>query len=196
MHLSARQMLCTGAALIGIVSVLARLLSGSRLNREFAPKIEYGITEVDFSRARRSTEGTEFVATLFRGVEATMTDEALLDSVIFIHGLGSNPDSSWRARSDTNASAYTQWIADFLPDDLPEYLKAGTRFYLYNYNSYWKRDAVATRLARMSGEMLTNIRHQIERPSGVRKPQYLGVGQFNESDNTIVSCAKCCIRRT
>ena len=60
--------------MIGLVSVIARILSGSRLNSDFAPEIEYGITEVNFSRARRVTEGTEFVATWLRAIEATLTD--------------------------------------------------------------------------------------------------------------------------
>ena len=91
-----------------------------------------------------------------------------MNSVVFVHGLGSDPDCTWTAKNASSSeSGYINWVVDFLPNDLPGDVKNGTRLFFYNYNTYWKRDAVKTRLARISLEFLGNLRNQIERETSV-----------------------------
>ncbi|KAJ5960017.1 uncharacterized protein N7479_007167 [Penicillium vulpinum] len=92
--------------------------------------------------------------------------------IIFVHGLGSNPDTTWRARRSTNTShpieetrpngeQYVNWVSDFLPSDLPPEVRKDARIFFYNYDSYWKRDAVYTRLQSVGTHLLEHIDGQI-----------------------------------
>jgi len=93
------------------------------------------------------------------------------DSIIFVHGLGSNPDTTWRARglanmlgnaTDTDLRTgddqYVNWVRDFLPDDLSSSTSEDARIFFYNYDSYWKRDAVHTRLRNFGTGLLEHIK--------------------------------------
>jgi len=77
-----------------------------------------------------------------------------VSSIIFVHGLGSNPDTTWGPK-DSN------WISDFLPQDIPAAFHKEIRVYFYNYESYWKRDAVQTRLWRLGKSLLDGLCSQI-----------------------------------
>ncbi|CAP80021.1 hypothetical protein PCH_Pc12g03940 [Penicillium rubens Wisconsin 54-1255] len=77
--------------------------------------------------------------------------------IIFVYGLGSNPNTTWRVRKSNNTSQSTEetqsnseqdvnWVSDFLLSDLPPEVRKDARIFFYNYDSYWKRDAVYTRL--------------------------------------------------
>ncbi|KAJ5503479.1 hypothetical protein N7463_006353 [Penicillium fimorum] len=92
--------------------------------------------------------------------------------IIFVHGLGSNPDTTWRAGKFTNSShptnenrpnseQYVNWVSDFLPSDLPHEVRQDARIFFYNYDSYWKRDAVYTRLQSVGTHLLEHIDGQI-----------------------------------
>ena len=60
------------------------------------------------------------------------------------------------------------WISDFLPDDLPPTTRKDTRIFFYNYDSYWKRDAVHTRLWNLGNELIEHIHAGIRRSEEVR----------------------------
>ncbi|KAI0399616.1 hypothetical protein F4802DRAFT_29064 [Xylaria palmicola] len=91
--------------------------------------------------------------------------------IIFIHGLASNPDTTWRVklaqRANTPKEAveesrqFVNWVSDFLPEDLPPAVRSDVRMFYYNYDSYWKRDAVLTRLATLGNELLERINGEI-----------------------------------
>ncbi|KAK4193989.1 hypothetical protein QBC40DRAFT_344403 [Triangularia verruculosa] len=92
--------------------------------------------------------------------------------VIFVHGLGSNPDTTWQAvrraeAADTSEEAApanersVNWVSDFLPEDLPPAVRRDVRMFFYNYDSYWKRDAVHTRLTHHGNELLEHINGEI-----------------------------------
>jgi hypothetical protein len=91
----------------------------------------------------------------------TCTD--ILDSVVFVHGLGSNPDTTWKARTNhqqSNSQAsneYVCWVTDFLPDDISSTERENVRLFFYNYDSYWQRDAVQKRLHGLGKEMLHEL---------------------------------------
>ncbi|KAK3328706.1 hypothetical protein B0H66DRAFT_596327 [Apodospora peruviana] len=88
--------------------------------------------------------------------------------IIFVHGLGSNPDTTWRAtklaatvgtpeEAATDNARFVNWVSDFLPADILEATNTDVRIFFYNYDSYWKRDAVHTRLANLGNELLEHI---------------------------------------
>ncbi|OJJ84728.1 uncharacterized protein ASPGLDRAFT_170633 [Aspergillus glaucus CBS 516.65] len=118
----------------------------SRRNAAQAPRSKFGIVKVKKDNlGLRSRAG---------GVD-----------VIFVHGLGSNPDTTWRAEKAQEEShsrlnkEYVCWITDFLPEDIPSPQREDVRLFFYNYDSFWQRDAVQTRLYRLGAEMLERIRH-------------------------------------
>lgn len=101
-----------------------------------------------------------------------MAGNADTRSIIFVHGLGSNPDTTWRARRPvttddaldealSDSKRYVTWISDFLPDDLPSTARRDVRMFFYNYDSYWKRDAVQTRLWNLGNSLLEHINGEI-----------------------------------
>ncbi|KAK3984258.1 hypothetical protein QBC44DRAFT_301710 [Cladorrhinum sp. PSN332] len=92
--------------------------------------------------------------------------------IVFVHGLGSNPDSTWRAtkhaarqattadmpkEAATDNERFVNWVSDFLPSDLLPAVDRDVRLFFYNYDSYWKRDAVHTRLTNLGNELLEHI---------------------------------------
>lgn len=84
-------------------------------------------------------------------------------SVIFVHGLGSNPDTTWGGGGIPGGSREIStkscgWITDLLPDDLKsEGLEKHVRLFTFNYNSYWMREANFTRLE----EIGRNLRQEL-----------------------------------
>ncbi|KAL4733499.1 hypothetical protein BDV11DRAFT_175643 [Aspergillus similis] len=116
----------------------------SRLNAGEAPKSRLGIVEV-----KKNNLGSRLRA---GGVD-----------VVFVHGLGSNPDTTWKARTNhqqSNSQAsneYVCWVTDFLPDDISSTERENVRLFFYNYDSYWQRDAVQKRLPGLGKEMLHEL---------------------------------------
>nr|OQO27562.1 hypothetical protein B0A51_04475 [Rachicladosporium sp. CCFEE 5018] len=64
--------------------------------------------------------------------------------IVFVHGLGANPDTTWIAKSPLGL--VVNWVTDILPSDLPPALRGGTNIHFYNYDTYWKRNALKIRL--------------------------------------------------
>jgi hypothetical protein len=77
-----------------------------------------------------------------------------------VHGLGSNPDTTWGPKG-------SNWVSDFLPHDIPAALHKDIRVFFYNYDSYWKRDAVQTRLWRLGRGLVDGLCSQIWRTDEV-----------------------------
>ncbi|KAK3361036.1 hypothetical protein B0T24DRAFT_671680 [Lasiosphaeria ovina] len=88
--------------------------------------------------------------------------------IVFVHGLGSNPDTTWRAAKHataantpeaaaTDGERFVNWVSDFLPGDILPASSTDVRIFFYNYDSYWKRDAVHTRLTNLGNELLEHI---------------------------------------
>ena len=71
--------------------------------------------------------------------------------VIFVHGLGSHPDSTWRAErlealssqkcSQRQRKEYVYWVRDYLIPDLASKDRCHLRLFYYNYDSAYYRDA-------------------------------------------------------
>lgn len=94
-------------------------------------------------------------------------------SIIFVHGLGSNPDTTWKAkRSGTSPETsdnkdYVCWVTDFLPQDIrPEILQT-LRVFFYNHDSFWQRDAAQTRLSNLGYNLLNLMSTEIRKTEEV-----------------------------
>lgn len=63
--------------------------------------------------------------------------------------------------------SYVTWVRDFLPDDLPPSIREDVRMFFYNYDSYWKRDALDTRLTNLGSALLERIGGGIRKSDAV-----------------------------
>ena len=101
-----------------------------------------------------------------------------MQSIIFVHGLGSNPDTTWQAKrqsavhelveeSGAEGQSYVTWVSDFLPDDLCSD-RQDIRLFFYNYDSYWKRDALPERLHTLGTALVSRIASGIRTTEAVR----------------------------
>ncbi|KAI0097334.1 hypothetical protein GGR51DRAFT_566660 [Nemania sp. FL0031] len=105
--------------------------------------------------------------------------------IIFVHGLGSNPDTTWRARRCTtkletsavpkaseapeHACQDVNWVIDFLPDDLRfDEVRQDIRLFFYNYDAYWKRDALPERLSTLGAALVGRIESGIRATNAER----------------------------
>jgi hypothetical protein len=145
----------------------------SRLIADQAPRSRFELVPVESYDVPARASGIEWVV---QPVESF--NVANITSIIFVHSLGSNPDTTWRARKSANTShpteeippnseQYVNWVSDFLPSDLPQDVRKDTRIFFYNYDSYWKRDAVYTRLQTVSSSLLEHINGQIRQSKHV-----------------------------
>ena len=77
---------------------------------------------------------------------------------MFVHGLGSNPDTTWTARAPGSSKDKVCWVTDFLPEDIPPQMRDDVRLYFCNHNTFWKRDAVQVELVDLGEDLLQNLR--------------------------------------
>ncbi|BCS25428.1 uncharacterized protein APUU_50139S [Aspergillus puulaauensis] len=100
--------------------------------------------------------------------------------ILFVHGLGSNPDTTWQARRRTqglNASdANVNWVSEFLPDDLGQLETGSTRLYFFNFDSFWKRDAAQARLTTIGNDLLEHMANGIRRSPEAKRRKLVLVG--------------------
>ncbi|KAL8905548.1 MAG: hypothetical protein Q9207_002574 [Kuettlingeria erythrocarpa] len=106
----------------------------SRLRAEEAPRSAFGLVRADKLSSRASAHGID---------------------IIFVHGLGSKPDTTWGLRDGQC------WVSDFLPQDIPLSFHKDIRIFFYNYDSYWKRDAVPARLRSLGKSLLDRMTSEI-----------------------------------
>ncbi|KAI9775707.1 MAG: hypothetical protein M1816_005776, partial [Peltula sp. TS41687] len=133
----------------------------TRLRADQAPKSEFGVVPVGGFGSRSHADGLD---------------------IIFVHGLGSNPDTTWRARKTatkleaTHDEEYICWVSDFLPQDIPAAIRQDIRVFFYNHDSIWQRDAVQTRLGELGHNFLNHIRTEIRRTEEERGRGLIFVG--------------------
>ncbi|KAJ6178143.1 hypothetical protein N7519_008604 [Penicillium mononematosum] len=100
--------------------------------------------------------------------------------IVFVHGLGSNPDTTWQARRTTQgpdpSEANVNWIRDFLPNDLRQLDTGNTHLYFFNFDSFWKRDAVQARLATIGSDLLEHMANGIRRSQEAKSRKLVFVG--------------------
>ncbi|KAI9789841.1 MAG: hypothetical protein M1816_005758 [Peltula sp. TS41687] len=133
----------------------------TRLRADQAPKSEFGVVPVDGFGSRCHADGLD---------------------IIFVHGLGSNPDTTWLARKTktkleaTHDEEYVCWVSDILPEDIPAAVRQDIRVFFYNHDSFWQRDAVQTRLSNLGRGFLHRIRAKIRQTEEERHRGLLFVG--------------------
>ena len=88
--------------------------------------------------------------------------------IIFVHGLGSQPDSTWRAEKRVKVLAvqngnqqqqkeHVYWVNDYLAPDLACRCRSGIKMFYYNYDLAYYRDASEKRLQDLGDELLSRI---------------------------------------
>lgn len=114
----------------------------------------------------------------FNSAEYTLTAD-INHSIILVHGLGSNPDKTWRAfgphhkrqrSSKQDSTDSVCWPTDLLPDRLEKANRRRDRVWFYNYDSKWYKDAVHAQLADLAKCMLHCIHDKLHPISGVNIP--------------------------
>jgi len=138
----------------------------SRLHPHQAPKSRFELVPVRADGLPIRANGVESVQSSVCCGRLGLLNRS---SIIFVHGLGSNPDTTWRAarppatadapeEAVSDSNRFVNWVSDFLPDDFLPATHRDVRMFYYNYDSYWKRDAVHTRLANLGNALLEHIR--------------------------------------
>lgn len=99
--------------------------------------------------------------------------------IIFVHGLGSQPDSTWRAEKRVDALAlqngsqreqkkYVYWVNDYLAHDLVSKGVHGIKLFYYNYDSAYYRDASEKRLQDLGDQLMSRISSRRQSLTSVR----------------------------
>ena len=73
-----------------------------------------------------------------------------------------------------DSERFVNWVTDFLPGDIVPEGDTDVRIFFYNYDSYWKRDAVHTRLTNLGNELLEHINGKIRLSETVSIEKGLG----------------------
>ncbi|TKX20812.1 tetratricopeptide repeat-containing protein 12 [Elsinoe australis] len=92
---------------------------------------------------------------------------------VFVHGLGSNPDTTWTAKS-TNGTI--RWIEDYLWEDLSLSVKQSIRIFYYNHDTYWKRDSASARLSSVAEDLLFEVKQHLHRHPAHRDRNLIFIG--------------------
>ncbi|KAE8366385.1 hypothetical protein BDV27DRAFT_155999 [Aspergillus caelatus] len=91
---------------------------------------------------------------------STMTATGL--DIILVHGLGSNPDTTWHRLVESQSHddsgdpslgrRYVNWVTDFFCEDLPADVQKNTRVFFYNYEV-----AIQERRTRLGQELFQEV---------------------------------------
>jgi hypothetical protein len=73
------------------------------------------------------------------------------------------------AQTTSNEEEYVCWVKNFLPQDIPPALRQNIRVFFYNHDSYWKKDAIQTRLRSLGDKLLDRLSTEIRRTEEVCK---------------------------
>ncbi|EXK23881.1 hypothetical protein FOMG_19368 [Fusarium oxysporum f. sp. melonis 26406] len=147
MEITSRPRLLWTAALgLLVARLILQIFMPSRLDSDYAQKSRFELVPVDcFNSSLRAT-----------GVD-----------IILVHGLGSNPDTTWQklaknvSRNHTDPASqgkqFVNWVSDFLCEDFPPEVRRHARVFFYNYDSYWKNDAIEERRSRLSHALFEEV---------------------------------------
>jgi hypothetical protein len=105
-----------------------------------------------------------------------------LKSIIFIHGLGANPDSTWGGKrpqlnhrddgnvnnhKETNEMKPVNWVRDFFWKDLPQEWQDNTRLFFFNHDTWWEKDALYDGLDEVATKFLEGIHKKFKTTDNV-----------------------------
>jgi hypothetical protein len=138
------------------------------------PKSQFGLIRI----AKHKTADDEPLQQKSR-TSTTGNGASPILTVIWVHGLGSNPDTTWLGSTprdgqdprDTLPPRFpVNWIEDLLFPDLVASSESAIEMFHYNYESYWLRDSVQQRLPRMAEDMLLHISNYLGQHTHVEIP--------------------------
>lgn len=98
-----------------------------------------------------------------------MTDYLIfiIISIVAVHGLGSNPKSTWNSYkhpeetdSQENLVQKHMWLRDRLPNDIPE-----ARVMTFNHNTSWQANALSKSLNQHGRDLLMVLRRARDKPA-------------------------------
>ena len=64
------------------------------------------------------------------------------------------------------------WVSEFLADDITPEHKKRIRVYFFNYDSYWKRDAIQAQLNHFGKDLLARLNTEVRKTDEVRRSDY------------------------
>lgn len=109
---------------------------------------------------------TEYVlvVSVFVMFHSTGGTDHLAPSIVAVHGLASNPDTTWNYRDSEGAPPH--WLRDFLPKE-----GLNARIIAFNYNSEWKRNALSKSLADHGNDLLIQLDETRLKPEVGKPPE-------------------------
>ncbi|KAI0099735.1 hypothetical protein GGR51DRAFT_389819 [Nemania sp. FL0031] len=142
-----------------ILRQLFRRLVPSRQDASYAPKKRFGLEPLEGINPDSTAHGVD---------------------IIFVHGLGSNPDTTWlgKAKRDTppvgdhSPSSLAKeiidvdWITTFLYADIPDDIRPHVRIFFYNHNTAWLRDVSGHRLSTVGRNLVEAISTEEDKTPG------------------------------
>ncbi|KAE8138364.1 hypothetical protein BDV38DRAFT_282040 [Aspergillus pseudotamarii] len=139
-HVGLRECIIAGLTVL-IARLALQACIASRLDAQFAPKSDYGLVSAHCFNSTLTATGLD---------------------IIFVHGLGSNPDTTWhrlvesKSQDDSGGPSlkrrYVNWVTDFFCEDLPAHVQKNTRVFFYNYE-----DAIQERRTRLGQELFQEV---------------------------------------
>jgi hypothetical protein len=104
-------------------------------------------------------------------VYLVLTHALPADSIVAVHGLGSNPHTTWLPRSEDGSSQINpttkpMWLRDILPQDLQS-RGFRVRVLAFNHNTRWKVNALSKSLQDYAEDLLRKLdyKRQLEEVS-------------------------------
>jgi hypothetical protein len=82
----------------------------------------------------------------------------LHNSVVAVHGLGSNPSTTWQSRSSSPAGPTISWLRDLLPQE-----NLHIRVLICNHNTRWDTGAINKSLQHYGDDLLRGLRRARQR---------------------------------
>ena len=148
--------------------VLVICLIGSSLTLHVVQGPLYRLFNYYVPSRRDQPPKSEFDLVLIKTDSKPLDEQGDGLDIIFVHGLGSQPDSTWRADKRPDAlgaqngmqrqqKEYVHWVEDYLAPDLASTGRKGIRLFYYNYDSAYYRDASEKRLQDLGDQLLSRI---------------------------------------
>lgn len=145
--------LCVVVVVIFFIGIIIPALGNKYISPRHLkqPKAPYGFSLVDPQNVPIFPSDVEYVK-LSRKM---LRHESLtVNSIIFVHGLGAFPDTTWQKRPEQtvhaiNSEHQISWIRDFLAQDLRQ-----ARLMFFNYDSTTYNDAPQKNLQDLGTELL------------------------------------------
>lgn len=157
--------------LLGIVtSLFVGRIPSRQYNRD-RPQSLFGIAQTRGPTEDVGSAGYEYDFLQFLLV--VISHDLTVASFVFVHGLGSNPDTTWTAKS-TNGTI--RWIEDYLWEDLSLSVKQSIRIFYYNHDTYWKRDSASARLSSVAEDLLFEVKQHLHRHPAHRDRNLIFIG--------------------